>query len=201
MPASRREIFAAGAAAGIGVFATRAGAASFGNPDEPPQGIVNTQGNPRGAVDPGPQNPRSRGSSRRPSRRPRPMSATFRCSGPRSTMHRGASRTAAGPVRSPRRTSRSPLPFPASTCASTRGGIRELHWHQAAEWGFVTYGNCRVTVLDPEGRAYVADVTEGDLWYFPVGYPHSLQGLGPDGVRVHPRLRQRQSNRSSIPCW
>jgi oxalate decarboxylase len=61
------------------------------------------------------------------------------------------------------------------------GGVRELHWHQAAEWGFMTYGNCRVTVIDPQGRAYVADTTEGDLWYFPVGYPHSLQGLGPDG--------------------
>ena len=81
------------------------------------------------------------------------------------------------------------------------GGVRELHWHQAAEWGFMSYGNCRVTVLDPQGRAYVADVTEGDLWYFPVGYPHSLQGLGPDGCRVHPRLRQRQADRSSTPCW
>jgi oxalate decarboxylase len=27
------------------------------NPDEPAQGIVNTQSNPRSAVDPGPQNP------------------------------------------------------------------------------------------------------------------------------------------------
>jgi oxalate decarboxylase len=52
MPASRRQIFTAGAAVGIGVFATRAGAATFGNPDEPAQGIVNTQGNPRSAVDP-----------------------------------------------------------------------------------------------------------------------------------------------------
>lgn len=25
------------------------------------------------------------------------------------------------------------------------------------------------------------DVEAGDLWYFPAGYPHSLQGLGPDG--------------------
>ena len=44
--------------------------------------------------------------------------------------------------------------------------------------------NSRGRVLRPcstQGRAYVADVTEGDLWYFPVGYPHSLQGLGPDG--------------------
>jgi hypothetical protein len=41
--------------------------------------------------------------------------------------------------------------------------------------------NCRLTVLDTKGQPYVADVKEGDLWYFPAGYPHSLQGLGPDG--------------------
>ena len=63
----------------------------------------------------------------------------------------------------------------------TAGGIRELHWHQAAEWAIMTYGSCRVTVLDAVGRPYVADVNEGDLWYFPAGQPHSLQGLGPDG--------------------
>ena len=57
MPASRRDILTVGAAAGMGAFVTRAGAATFGNPDEPAQGILNTQGNPRGAVDPGPQNP------------------------------------------------------------------------------------------------------------------------------------------------
>jgi oxalate decarboxylase len=63
----------------------------------------------------------------------------------------------------------------------TAGGIRELHWHQAAEWAIMTYGSCRVTVLDALGRPYVADVEQGDLWYFPAGQPHSLQGLGPDG--------------------
>ena len=61
------------------------------------------------------------------------------------------------------------------------GGIRELHWHQQAEWSIMTYGRCRITVLDAKGRPYVADVKEGDLWYFPAGLPHSLQGLGPDG--------------------
>ena len=61
------------------------------------------------------------------------------------------------------------------------GGIRELHWHQAAEWAIMTYGTCRITVLDTQGRPYVADVKAGDLWYFPPGAPHSLQGLGPDG--------------------
>jgi len=63
----------------------------------------------------------------------------------------------------------------------TAGGIRELDWHLAAEWAFVTYGTCRITVLDPAGQAYVADVNEGELWIFPSGYPHSLLGLGPDG--------------------
>jgi oxalate decarboxylase len=61
------------------------------------------------------------------------------------------------------------------------GGIRELHWHQAAEWAFMTNGLCRVTVLDTQGRAYVQDVRAGDLWFFPAGYPHSLQGIGTDG--------------------
>ena len=45
----------------------------------------------------------------------------------------------------------------------------------------MSYGNCRITILDEMGRAQVADVKEGDLWYFPAGLPHSLQGLGPDG--------------------
>ena len=58
------------------------------------------------------------------------------------------------------------------------GGVRELHWHQQAEWAVMTYGICRVTILDQNGRPQVADVKEGDLWYFPAGLPHSLQGLG-----------------------
>ena len=47
---------------------------------------------------------------------------------------------------------------------------------------FRGHGNCRVTVLDENGRPAVADVKAGDLRYFPAGLPHSLQGLGPDGA-------------------
>lgn len=61
------------------------------------------------------------------------------------------------------------------------GAIRELHWHQASEWAIMLYGNARITVVDPQGRSFVNDLKEGDLWYFPSGYPHSIQGLGPDG--------------------
>jgi oxalate decarboxylase len=63
----------------------------------------------------------------------------------------------------------------------TAGGIRELHWHTAAEWSIMLYGNARITGLDADGKSFVSDVTEGDLWYFPTGIPHSIQGLNPDG--------------------
>lgn len=61
------------------------------------------------------------------------------------------------------------------------GGIRELHWHKEAEWAYMLYGSARITAIDPQGRNFVDDVGVGDLWYFPGGVPHSIQGLGPDG--------------------
>ena len=61
------------------------------------------------------------------------------------------------------------------------GGVRELHWHKAAEWAYMLYGTARITAVDEEGRNFVDDVGVGDLWYFPKGIPHSIQGLGPDG--------------------
>src|SRR5438874_5343068 len=61
------------------------------------------------------------------------------------------------------------------------GGVRELHWHKAAEWAFMLYGKARITAIDPQGRNFVDDVGVGDLWYFGSGIPHSIQGLGPDG--------------------
>jgi len=57
-----------------------------------------------------------------------------------------------------------------------------LHWHTAAEWAFMLYGSARITCIDPEGKSFVADVKEGDLWYFPTGIPHSIQGLPSDGA-------------------
>jgi oxalate decarboxylase len=57
------------------------------------------------------------------------------------------------------------------------GAIRELHWHKEAEWEFMLAGSARVTAIDPEGRNFIADIHEGDLWNFPAGIPHSIQGL------------------------
>jgi len=63
----------------------------------------------------------------------------------------------------------------------TAGGVRELHWHTAAEWAFMLYGSARITCIDADGKSFVTDVKENDLWFFPTGIPHSIQGLGPDG--------------------
>ncbi len=57
------------------------------------------------------------------------------------------------------------------------GGIREMHWHKEAEWAFMLAGRARITAIDPQGRNFVDDVGVGDLWNFPAGIPHSIQGL------------------------
>jgi len=63
-----------------------------------------------------------------------------------------------------------------------KGVIRELHWHKEAEWAYVLDGEVRVTALDYEGGNFIDDLKKGDLWYFPSGVPHSLQGLSPNGT-------------------
>jgi oxalate decarboxylase len=176
---SRRDMLAVSAAGAV-MTAGAARAASFGNPDLPPQGAINAKG-PGNLKDPGPQSEAL--AKQFPSAQFPPATdvggmpmdwASFN-NAPKRVQNGGWARQV------------TQADFAVSDTISgvnmrlTAGGIRELHWHQAAEWAIMTYGNCRVTVLDTMGRPYVADVKEGDLWYFPAGYPHSLQGLGPDG--------------------
>lgn len=62
------------------------------------------------------------------------------------------------------------------------GGLRELHWHaNAAEWAYMIGGRARVTIFEPDGRWETLDFGPGDVWFFPRGHGHSIQGLGPDG--------------------
>ena len=64
----------------------------------------------------------------------------------------------------------------------TAGGVRELHWHTSAEWAIMLYGTARITAIDADGKSFVADTNKNDLWFFPSGIPHSIQGLNPDGA-------------------
>lgn len=59
------------------------------------------------------------------------------------------------------------------------GGLRELHWHyNYSEWAFIIDGQCRVTVTTPSDQSQTLDFGPGDVWYFPTGYGHSVQGIG-----------------------
>src|ERR1700704_1489151 len=134
---SRRDVLTT-AAAGVAMSATAAAAASFGNPDEPPQGAINAK-NPRSITDPGPQNPAIR--DQFPSAFSPPPTdvggvqmnwASFN-NAPRRIQDGGWARQVTQDT------------FPISNTIAgvnmrlTAGGIRELHWHLAAGWAFMTY--------------------------------------------------------------
>jgi oxalate decarboxylase len=63
----------------------------------------------------------------------------------------------------------------------TTGSFRELHWHKANEWAIMLTGKARVSLLQTDGKMFIDDVEAGDLWYFPAGLPHSIQGLEDGG--------------------
>ena len=57
------------------------------------------------------------------------------------------------------------------------GAVRDLHWHNDSEWAYILEGRVRITGIDYGGHYFEEDVEKGDLWFFPQGVPHSLQGL------------------------
>jgi oxalate decarboxylase len=179
---SRRNVLTTTAAGGAvtASAATVARAASFGNPDEPPQGAINVT-NPNALVDPGPQDPAL--ANNMPSFLNPPATDVGGMPQFWASFNLASKRIQDGGWA--RQMTQSDFAISTEIAGVnmrlSAGGIRELHWHQQAEWSIMTYGNCRITILDAQGRASVRDVAEGDLWYFPAGLPHSLQGLGPDG--------------------
>ncbi len=176
----RRGLLAAVGA--LGAAGAARAAPLFGNPDNPPQGAINARGTPQGLTNPGPQNPVLAGQF--PSFQDPPATdvdgmplfwASFN-NAHRRIQNGGWAREV------------TQEDFAISESISgvnmrlAPGGIREMHWHQQAEWAFMVTGNCRITTIDAHGRPSIDDVSAGDLWYFPPGLPHSLQGLGPDGA-------------------
>ena len=165
---------------GAAMTVSAAKAGSFGNPDEPPQGAINAKG-PVILRDPGPQSEAL--GNQFPSAQSPPATDVGGMPTPWASFNNAPKRIQNGGWARQVTVADFAISKEISgvNMRLTAGGIRELHWHQAAEWAIMTYGTCRVTVLDAHGRPYVADVKEGDLWYFPPGAPHSLQGLSPDG--------------------
>ncbi len=63
----------------------------------------------------------------------------------------------------------------------TAGSFRELHWHLADEWAIMLAGKARISIMQPDGKMFIDDIEKDDLWYFPAGFPHSIQGLEGEG--------------------
>ncbi|KAL6885679.1 putative oxalate decarboxylase oxdC [Trichoderma evansii] len=58
-----------------------------------------------------------------------------------------------------------------------KGTIQALHWHRFAEWGFVYKGRMLLSAVDENGVYQTEELNYGDIWYFPKGVAHTLQGL------------------------
>ncbi|PXV53324.1 oxalate decarboxylase [Dyella jiangningensis] len=180
---TRRKLLvnAAASAAALGVAASAKAFPTFGNPDRPPEGRINAK-SPSSLSDPGPQNPAI--ANQFPSFQDPPATdingmplfwASFNNAHKRYQNGGWAREVTQDDFAISEDISGVNMRLAAN-------GIREMHWHQQAEWAIMLNGKCRITILDAQGRPQVADVKTGDLWYFPPGLPHSLQGLGPDGA-------------------
>lgn len=156
---SRRDVLAATAVGGVATAVSMSIAnatpvrqpIAFGNPNDPPQGAINAT-NRRSITDPGPQNPAIR----------EQFPSAF---SPPATDVGSMPLTWASFNNAPRRIQNGGWAHQvtqdsfavADTISGvnmrlTSGGIREMHWHQFAEWAYMTYGTCRITVLDALGR-------------------------------------------------
>ncbi len=184
---TRRKMLAAGAAAGMAGLASSAAAATFGNPDEPAEGAINAKNSTDLAV-PGPHD--TAVSDQFPSAfKPSPADAgdmpefwaTFN-NAPRCIQDGGWARQV---------TSSS---FPIATEISgvdmrlAAGAIREFHWHQAAEWAYVTYGadewqyyikgEARMGVFNTGPKAVTMEFHPGDIGYVKRNLGHYIKNAG-----------------------
>ena len=80
------------------------------------------------------------------------------------------------------------------------GAFREAHWHLADEWAYMLTGKARITLFAADGSVFVDDVQAGDLWNFPAGLPHSIQGLEEDGCEFLLVFNQGSFSKRAPSC-
>jgi oxalate decarboxylase len=71
-------------------------------------------------------------------------------------------------------------------------------WHRTqAEWGFIYSGSVLVSAVDEEGKYQVDKLGFGDIWYFPKGQAHTIQGLDDENEYL---LAFDDGNFDSVGC-
>lgn len=69
--------------------------------------------------------------------------------------------------------------------ALTDKGMREPHWHpETAELGYVYAGKGRMSILSPNGTIDTYTMEAGDIYFIPKAYPHHIENLGEDDLRI-----------------
>lgn len=54
---------------------------------------------------------------------------------------------------------------------------KNAKWRQQTEWGIVYAGRILISAVDEDGGHQVEELGYGDIWYFPKGIAHTVQGL------------------------
>lgn len=90
-----------------------------------------------------------------------------------------------------------------------KGGVRDLHWHRkGAEWAYVSKGKCELTLSDPKNRFITTVAQEGDVYYFPLGWQHSIQAVEDvaddgfnDDTNDDPRMPTKGGEGCTVLLW
>lgn len=107
-----------------------------------------------------------------------------------------------------------------------KGAFRELHWHRVvstptesgirpifhswltsrqSEWAFVYAGRVAISAVNENGENQYEILGPGDIWFFPKGVAHGVQGLDDDNevslARKRRLLHTLSLTEKSSFCW
>src|SRR6476659_2269680 len=79
------------------------------------------------------------------------------------------------------------------------GGVRELHWHKAAEWAYMLYGRARITAVDEEA-ASSSTMSASTSGTFPRAFRTRSRGSAPTAASSCWCLTTAASPRTTPSC-
>src|ERR1700723_4532465 len=152
----RRNFLVGAAASAAALGVTAAGAATFGNPDTPPEGRINAK-SPTALSEPGPQNPALAGQF--PSFQNPPATDVNGMPLFWASFNNAHKRFQDGGWA--REVTQDDFAISEDISGVNmrlaENGVREMDWHQQAEGAIMLDGKSRITILDELGRPQVAD--------------------------------------------
>jgi oxalate decarboxylase len=82
------------------------------------------------------------------------------------------------------------------------GGLRELHWHPAAdEWQYYIEGTAEMSVFLAGGVVVTERFEAGDAGYVPMGAGHYIKNTGPAPLRVLVGFNSPRYESNDLSAW